>query len=59
MAINTALFTSGSPYDSTTAYPAYNPSEAKKLVKQVVKSTGKPVSLTWGSTNSSYAEREQ
>ncbi len=57
--VSTGLFTPGSPYYSSTAYPAYNPSEAKKLVKQVAKSTGKPVSFTWGSTNGSYAEREQ
>jgi peptide/nickel transport system substrate-binding protein len=53
------LFTPGSPYYSATAYPSYNPSEAKKLVKQVEKQTGKPVSFTFGSTNGPAAEREQ
>jgi peptide/nickel transport system substrate-binding protein len=57
--VSTGLFTPGSPYQSKTAYPAYNPTEAKKLVKQVAQSTGKPVSFTWGSTNSPTAEREQ
>jgi len=57
--VSTGLFTTGSPYQSKTAYPAYNPTEAKKLVRQVARSTGKPVSFTWGSTNSPTAEREQ
>jgi peptide/nickel transport system substrate-binding protein len=57
--VSSGLFTPGSPYNSATSYPAYNPSEATKLVKQVAKSTGKPVSFTWGSTNSPTAEREQ
>ena len=57
--VSHGLFTPGSPYYSTTAYPAYNPTEAKKLVKQVQKSTGKPVSFTFGSTNGPAAEREQ
>ncbi len=53
------LFTPGSPYYSATAYPNYNPTEAKKLVKQVEKSTGKPVSFTFGSTNGPASVREQ
>jgi peptide/nickel transport system substrate-binding protein len=57
--VSKGLFTPGSPYNSKTAYPAYNPSEAKKLVKQVASSTGKPVTFTFGSTNSATAEREQ
>jgi peptide/nickel transport system substrate-binding protein len=57
--VSNGLFTPGSPYYSKTTYPAYNPSEAKKLVSQVAKSTGKPVSFTWGSTNSAAAERAQ
>jgi peptide/nickel transport system substrate-binding protein len=57
--VSTGLFTPGSPYQSKTAYPPFNPTEAKKLVKQVAQSTGKPVSFTWGSTNSPTAEREQ
>ena len=31
--VSTGLFTPSSPYFSTTGYPAYNPSEATKLVK--------------------------
>jgi peptide/nickel transport system substrate-binding protein len=57
--VSDGLFTPGSPYYSKTAYPAYNPTEAKKLVKQVEKSTGKPVTFTFGSTNGPAAEREQ
>jgi ABC-type transport system substrate-binding protein len=57
--VSNGLFTPGSPFYSATSYPAYNPTEATKLVKQVAKSTGKPVSFTWGSTNSPTAEREQ
>ena len=57
--VSTGLFTPGSPYYSATAYPAYNPTEAKKLVEQVKKSTGKPVSFTFGSTNGPAAERAQ
>jgi peptide/nickel transport system substrate-binding protein len=57
--VSNGLFTPGSPYYSKTAYPSFNPAEAKKLVKQVQKSTGQPVSFTWGSTNSATAEREQ
>ena len=57
--VSDGLFTPGSPYYSTTAYPSYNPTEAKKLVKQVEKSTGKPVSFTFGSTNGPAAVREQ
>ncbi len=57
--VSNGLFTPGSPYYSTTSYPAYNPTEAKKLVKQVEKSTGKPVAFTWGSPNSPTSEREQ
>jgi ABC-type transport system substrate-binding protein len=53
------LFTPGSPFYSKTAYPSFNPSEAKRLVKQVQKSTGKPVSFTFGSTNGPAATREQ
>jgi peptide/nickel transport system substrate-binding protein len=57
--VSDGLFTPGSPYYSKTAYPSYNPTEAKKLVKQVEKSTGKPVTFTFGSTNGPAAEREQ
>ena len=57
--VSNGLFTPGSPYYSSTSYPAYNPTEAKKLVKQAAKSTGKPVSFTWGSPNSPTSEREQ
>jgi len=57
--VSTGLFTKGSPYYSATAYPSYNPTEAKKLVKQVQKSTGKPVSFTMGTTPAPAATRAQ
>ena len=57
--VSNGLFTPGSPYYSSTAYPSYNPTEAKKLIKQVQQSTGKPVTFTFGSTNAPSAERSQ
>jgi peptide/nickel transport system substrate-binding protein len=57
--VSDGLFTPGSPYYSSTSYPAYNPSEAKRLIKQVEKSTGKPVSFSFGSTNAPSSERSQ
>ncbi len=47
------LFLPGSPYYSSTAYPAYDPAGAAKLVKQVQQQTGKPVSFTLNSTSNS------
>jgi peptide/nickel transport system substrate-binding protein len=57
--VSNGLFVPGSPYYSQTSYPSYNPSEAKKLVQQVEKSTGKPISFTLGTTNSSSSVRAQ
>jgi ABC-type transport system substrate-binding protein len=57
--VSNGLFTPGSSYYSPTAYPSYNPTEAKKLLKQVATSTGKPVSFTLGSTNDPSTERAQ
>jgi len=49
-------FVKGTPYYSSAAgYPAYDPSRARTLVRQVEGSTGKPVSFTFGSTNSPSA----
>jgi ABC-type transport system substrate-binding protein len=58
--VSTGLFVAGSPYFSTTAFPAYNPTQAKKLVAQV-KSTGGAgaVTTTLGTTNSPAAQRGQ
>jgi len=47
------LFLPGSPYYTTTAYPAYDPAGAAKLVQQVQQQTGKPVSFTLNSTSNS------
>ncbi|MGP0032887.1 MAG: ABC transporter substrate-binding protein [Acidimicrobiales bacterium] len=57
--VSNGLFTPGSPYYSPTSYPKYNPTEAKKLVSQVAKSTGEPVSFTFGSTPGPAALRSQ
>jgi peptide/nickel transport system substrate-binding protein len=53
----TGLFLPGSPYYTKTAYPAPNPKGAAKLVKEIEKETGKPVSFTLTSTNNSEVER--
>ncbi len=55
--VSNGLFTPGSPYYSTTPYPAYNPSEAARLVKQAEKTNGGPISFSYGSTNSPAAIR--
>ncbi len=45
------LFLPGSEYYTKTAYPAYDPSGATNLVKQVQQQTGKQVSFTLNSTS--------
>jgi ABC-type transport system substrate-binding protein len=45
------LFLPGSEYYSKTAYPAYDPSGATALVKQVAQQTGKPINFTLLSTS--------
>jgi ABC-type transport system substrate-binding protein len=57
--VSNGLFTPGSPYYSSTPYPAYNPSEASKLVKAAEKSNGGPISFTFSGTNSPAALRAQ
>ncbi len=57
--VSTGLFTPGSPYYSTTGYPAFNPSEASTLVKAAEKQLGGPVSFTFGATNSPASIRAQ
>jgi len=47
------LFLPGSEYYTKTAYPAYNPAGAARLVKQVQQQTGKPVTFTLNSTSNS------
>ena len=42
-------------YVADAGYPAYNPSKAKALVKQLETETGKPVAFTLQSTNSAYS----
>jgi ABC-type transport system substrate-binding protein len=50
--VSNGLFVPGSPYYSKTNYPAYNPSQAKKLVSAAAKANGGPITFTYGSTNS-------
>ena len=56
--VSTGLFVPGSPYYSTTPYPAYNPSRAAALVKRV-EWTGHPISFTLGNTNGPVSVRQQ
>jgi len=55
--VSNGLFIPGSPYYSTTSYPKYNPTQAKKLLQQAQKANGGPISFTFGSTNSPAAIR--
>jgi ABC-type transport system substrate-binding protein len=55
--VSNGLFVPGSPYYSTTSYPKYNPSNAKKLVSAAAKANGGPITFTYGSTNSPAALR--
>jgi peptide/nickel transport system substrate-binding protein len=51
-------FVTGTPYYVADAgYPAYNPSKAAALVKEVQNETGKPVAFSLQSTNSASAIR--
>jgi peptide/nickel transport system substrate-binding protein len=45
------MFLPGSPYYTKTSYPTYDQKGATKLVKQIAKETGKPVSFTLTCTN--------
>jgi peptide/nickel transport system substrate-binding protein len=57
--VSNGVFVPGSPYYAPTPYPAYNPSEAAKLVKQAEKTHGGPISFSFGTTNSPAAIRAQ
>jgi len=49
-------FVAGTPwYSPDSGYPAYNPSGAKALIKQVQQETGKAVSFSLASTTSAYS----
>ena len=51
------LFPPGSPYFSTTSFPAYNPSQAKKLVQAAAKKNGGPISFNFSQVQSPAASR--
>jgi peptide/nickel transport system substrate-binding protein len=58
--VSNGLFPTNSPYYSKTAFPAYNPAEAKRLVAQVKSSGGaSAVTTTLATTNSPAAQRGQ
>jgi ABC-type transport system substrate-binding protein len=58
--VSNGLFPPNSPYYSKTAFPSYNPAEAKKLVAQVKASGGaSAVTTTLATTNSPAAQRGQ
>jgi peptide/nickel transport system substrate-binding protein len=58
--VSNGLFVPGSPYYSKTTYPAYNPTEAKKLVAQVKKAKGaSAVAFTLATTNDPNSQRGQ
>jgi ABC-type transport system substrate-binding protein len=59
LAVSNGLFVPGSPYYSSTPFPKYNPTEAKKLVKAAEKTAGGPISFTLGTTNGPAAIRAQ
>jgi ABC-type transport system substrate-binding protein len=57
--VSNGLFTPGSPFYSSTPYPAYNPSAASKLVSAAAKANGGPISFTLAGTNGPAAVRSQ
>jgi ABC-type transport system substrate-binding protein len=57
--LSNGLFAKGSPYYSTTPFPGYNPSEAKRLIHQAEATEGNPISITLGTTTSPAATRAQ
>jgi ABC-type transport system substrate-binding protein len=57
--VSNGLFVPGSPYYSATAYPAYNPSQASKLVNAAEKRNGGAISFTLAGTNTPAATRAQ
>ncbi len=57
--VSNGLFVPGSPYYSKTKYPAYNPTQAAKLVKAAAKTNGGPISFTYTTTNGPAAIRAQ
>ena len=55
--VSNGVFAPGTPYYSPTKYPAYNPSQAAKLVSQAAKTSGGPISFTFNVTNGPAAIR--
>jgi peptide/nickel transport system substrate-binding protein len=55
--VSNGLFVPGTPLYSKTTYPTYDPVGAKKLVQQVQRRTGRPVSFVLGSTDDSETVR--
>ncbi len=59
LAPSNGVFVKGSPYYGPVPYPAYNPAEASRLVKQAEIPLGSPISFTLGATNSPASLRSQ
>ncbi len=57
--VNNGLFAPGTPDYATTAYPKFNPGQAKQLVAQVARSTGQPVAFSLGGTTGPGSIRQQ
>ncbi len=59
LSVSQGLFVPGSPYYSKTSFPAYNPTEAKRLISHAASANGGPISFTLGTTNGPAAIRAQ
>ncbi len=57
LSVSNGLFVPGSTDYTSTPYPAYNPSEASRLLRQAAAANGGPISFTFSSTNSPAAIR--
>lgn len=58
-AVSDGLFVPGSPYYSSTPFPKYNPTEAKRLIKAAEATEGNPITFTLGTTTGPAATRAQ
>jgi ABC-type transport system substrate-binding protein len=57
--LSQGLFVNGSPFYSSTQFPSYNPSEAKRLIHQAEAAEGNPITMTLGTTTGPAALRAQ
>jgi ABC-type transport system substrate-binding protein len=59
LAESQGLFAAGSPYFSSTSFPKYDPSGAKRLIKAAEAVDGNPIEVTLGTTTGPAALRAQ